>query len=56
MFLCFQEHRKAKIIESCPLAITEFDDKLWLAVIDTATVGRDGTMTFKFKNGTEFTA
>lgn len=44
-----------KDIENRPLAITEFDDKLWLAVIDTATVGRDGTITFKFKNGTEIT-
>jgi hypothetical protein len=54
---------KAKIIESFirdiekrPLAITEFDDKLWLAVVDTATVSRDGTMAFKFRNGTEVTA
>ncbi len=29
--------------------------KLWLTVIDKATVGRDGTITFKFKNGTEIT-
>jgi Site-specific recombinases, DNA invertase Pin homologs len=45
-----------KDIESRPLAITEFDDKLWLAVIDTATVSKDGTMTFRFRNGTEITA
>ena len=44
-----------KDIENRPLAITEFDDKLWLTVIDKATVGRDGTITFKFKNGTEIT-
>ncbi len=44
-----------KDIESRPLVITEFDDKLWLAVVDTATVGRDGTMTFRFRNGTEIT-
>ena len=54
---------KAKIIEGFirdianrPLALTEFDDKLWLAVIDTATVGRDGRVTFRFRNGTEITA
>jgi site-specific DNA recombinase len=45
-----------KDIESRPLAITEFDEKLWLTVIDTATVGRDGTMDFRFKNGSEVTA
>lgn len=45
-----------KDIGSRQLAITEFDDKLWLAVIDTATVGRDGTMVFRFRNGTEITA
>lgn len=54
---------KAKVIEGfiCdiekrPLAITEFDEKLWLAVIDNATVERDGGMTFRFRNGTEITA
>ncbi|MDR1692094.1 MAG: recombinase family protein [Oscillospiraceae bacterium] len=54
---------KAKIIEgfirdiaSRPLVLTEFDEKLWLAVIDTATVGQDGRVTFRFRNGTEITA
>ncbi|NLV59938.1 MAG: hypothetical protein GXY67_14415 [Clostridiales bacterium] len=54
---------KGKIIESfikdieiCPLAIAEFDQKLWLAVIDHVTVGQDGAMTFIFKNGSEETA
>ncbi len=55
--------RKVKIIEgfirdiaSRPLVLTEFDDKLWLTVIDTATVGRGGRVTFRFRNGTEITA
>jgi hypothetical protein len=54
---------KAKIIEgfirdieSRPLAITEFDEKLWLAVIDAATVGRDGMVVFRLRNGSEVTA
>ena len=42
-------------IESRPLAIDGFDEKLWLAVIDTVTVARDGSMTFRFKNGAEIT-
>ena len=34
-------------------ALTDFDDKLWLTVIDTVTVHTDGRMTFKFQGGTE---
>lgn len=45
-----------KDIKSRPLVITEFDEKLWLAVIDTATVAQDSTMAFRFRNGSEFTA
>ena len=33
--------------------LTEFDEKLWLAVIDTVTVHTDGRMTFKFQGGTK---
>ena len=54
---------KAKLIEvfikdiaSRPLVINEFDETLWLTVIDTATVTQDGTMTFRFRNGSEVTA
>ncbi|MDN4186089.1 MAG: hypothetical protein QY871_03325 [Dehalococcoides mccartyi] len=45
-----------KDIESRPLAIAEFDEKLWLAVIDQVTINQDGAMTFRFKNGSEVTA
>ncbi len=45
-----------KDIESRPLAIAEFDEKLWLAVLDQVTVNQDGAMTFRFKNGSEVTA
>ena len=45
-----------KDVESRPLVITEFDEKLWLAVIDTATVAQDSTITFRFRNGSEVTA
>lgn len=31
--------------------ITEFDDRLWLTVIDIVTVHRDGQLTFKFQTG-----
>ena len=33
--------------------ITEFDDRLWLTVIDTVTVHRDGRLTFTFQTGHE---
>ena len=33
--------------------ITEFDDRLWLTVIDTVTVHRDVQLTFKFQTGHE---
>lgn len=37
-------------------ALTEFDEKLWLTIIDTVTVHTDGRMTFKFQGGTEIEA
>ncbi|NLE56610.1 MAG: recombinase family protein [Lentisphaerae bacterium] len=40
-------------IKNCPLVISEFDEKLWLATIDHVSVCHNGNMAFKFKNGTE---
>ena len=37
-------------------ALSEFDEKLWLSVIDTVTVHADGRLTFKFQGGTEIDA
>ena len=34
-------------------AFTEFDEKLWLAVIDKVTVHTNGRMTFRFRSGTK---
>ena len=36
--------------------ITDFDEKLWLTVINTVTVHADGRMTFKFQGGKMFTS
>lgn len=36
--------------------LTEFDDRLWLTVIDTVTAHEDGRLVFNFKNGAEITA
>ena len=38
-------------IESRKVAVAEFNDKLWVAVIDRVVVGRDGTIVFRFRNG-----
>jgi hypothetical protein len=42
-----------KDIKSRPLEITEFDESLWTAVVESVTVAEDGGLTFKFKNGSE---
>ena len=36
--------------------INEFDEKLWLTIIDTITVHADGRMTFKFRGGKTLTS
>ena len=33
--------------------LTEFDNCLWLTVVDTVTVRKDGTLIFKFNDDTE---
>lgn len=36
--------------------LSEFDEKLWLTVIDMVTVHTDGRMTFKFQGGKTLTS
>jgi DNA invertase Pin-like site-specific DNA recombinase len=40
-------------IESRPLVIDGFDERLWAVAVDTATVMKDGKTVFRFRNGTE---
>lgn len=40
-------------LESLPLDIDEFDERLWVVVVDTATVMWDDGLMFHFKDGTE---
>ncbi len=42
-----------KYIENRPLVLTEFDEKIWMAVVDKVTVLADKKMVFSFKDGTE---
>lgn len=39
-------------IEKRPLVLTEFDEKLWIAIVDKATVLPDGRLVFTFKDST----
>jgi hypothetical protein len=43
-------------MKAAPLALTEFDEKLWLLTVDCVTVQLDGTLVFRLKDGTEITA
>lgn len=40
-------------LKRSPGSITEWDEKLWNVLLESGTVNRDQTITFKFKNGTE---
>jgi len=55
-----EQFLKSRIIESFihdieirPLVLTEFDEKLWLAVVDRVIVGKGGRMVFRFRGGVE---
>ena len=36
-----------------PLVLEEWDERLWISIVDQATVFRDGRIAFKFKSGRE---
>lgn len=36
-----------------PLALESWDEKLWVTLVDRATVCRDGRIVFRFKGGSE---
>ena len=40
-------------LKKLPLALEKWDEELWITLLETATVHRAGSITFKFKNGTE---
>ena len=44
------------MLKKQPLAITEWNERLWITLLDTATVQRDGRIVFRFKSGKEITA
>ena len=40
-------------IEKQPLVLETWDERLWIFLLDSATVHADSRITFRFKNGTE---
>ena len=42
-------------LETADLALTQFDEKLWHIMVENVTVGLDGEMVFRFRNGMEVT-
>ena len=42
-------------LENADTKTLEWDDALWMTVLDNAIVNRDETITFKFINGKEIT-
>ena len=44
-----------KMLKNQPLIVTEWDERLWITLLDTATVQRDGRIVFRFKSGVEIT-
>jgi hypothetical protein len=41
------------ILKKQPLVVTEWDERLWITLLDTAKVQRDGGIVFRFKSGRE---
>lgn len=41
------------LLENSPLALSEWDDELWIAMVDKSIIHTDGSITFKFRSGTE---
>ena len=44
-----------RMLEQADGLMTEFDEGLWNATVETITVHLDGNMVFKWRNGTELT-
>ena len=42
-----------KTLKQQPLVIAEWNERLWITLLDTARVNRDGKIVFRFKSGVE---
>jgi ABC-type lipopolysaccharide export system ATPase subunit len=45
-----------ELLKQQPLVVTEWNERFWITLLDTATVMADGKIVFRFKNGDEITA
>lgn len=43
------------MLKKQPLVVTQWDERLWITLLDRATVQRDGKIIFRFKNGKTIT-
>lgn len=43
------------ILQQQPLTVLEWDERLWITLLDTATVQRDSRIVFRFKSETQIT-
>ena len=41
------------MLKKQPLTVPEWNERLWITLLDTATVQRDGRIVFRFKSGRE---
>ena len=44
-----------KMLKKQPLAITEWNERLWITLLDIAIVQQDGSIVFRFKSGKKIT-
>lgn len=44
-----------KTLKQQPLVVAEWNERLWITLLDTATVSRDGNIMFRYKSGVEIT-
>ena len=45
-----------KTLKQQPLVIAEWSERLWITLLNTATVNKDGTIVFRFKSGEKIKA
>ena len=44
------------MLKKQPLVVPEWNERLWITLLDTATVQRDGKIVFRFKSGVDIIA
>ena len=45
-----------RTLKQQPLVVAEWNERLWITLLDTATVNRKGKIVFRFKSGMEITS